>query len=178
MADGPIPKGYQHWCTPPEVVETARRMLGAIDLDPFSNKESRTYAMHQWTTDYSTSSYESGSLFTAMDGWGGWPAVLKTVFVNPPWLATQKAIEKCRNEWLAVPGRQVIGLFPAGCNSSAWPIVLRAPARCFPHKRITFWAQGEPADQGADKNVVIVYWGHDPYRFREVFRELGEVVFG
>lgn len=168
--DRKIPKGYQHWCTPPEVIEVVRRVLRPIILDPFSNAESKVGALEQW--------HGPDADDRPGDGWSLWPAWAHTVFVNPPWRATQKAIEKCRDEWLRLRGREVIGLFPAGCNSSAWPLVLRAPARCFPHKRITFWAMGEPGDQGADKNVVIVYWGHDPYRFREVFRELGEVVFG
>lgn len=176
MTPGGSAQGSQHWCTPPEIVELAKLVLHSIALDPFSNPQSVTGAWQQWYgpgADSGSSGYDR-----SQDGWGEWhPRLYHTVFVNPPWKETQRAIVKCRDEWLRGYDRQVIGLFPTGPNCSSWPIVLRAPARCYPSRRIAFLENGVPKP-GNPKDVVIVYWGHDQYRFREVFRELGEVVFG
>lgn len=184
-------KGYQHWCTPPEVVELVHRFFGGPpDLDPWTNTHSAVGArvgfLGENPSVYPPFSHMVGGCHMVLrDGFQPWleepgRVALKyaTIFGNPPWKQTQKAIRHMRDEWVRVPGRQVIGLVPTGPNCSAWPLVLRAPAVCFPAKRLVFWREGAPAPTGGDKDTCLPYWGHDPYRWREVFRELGEVVLG
>lgn len=153
----------EHWCTPPEVVDLVRKVLHTIELDPFSNRDSQTNARMQ--------------LFGPdVDGHDGfeepWDAC--TVFFNPPWRRSGDAVRKAQAEWEAGHALEIIGLVPTSLNAKHWPIVEQAPAVCTPNKRINFFEDGVQK-KGNPKDVVLIYWGNNPWRFRAIFSELGRV---
>jgi hypothetical protein len=51
---------------------------------------------------------------------------------------------------------------------------MRAPARCYPTRRVSFMRDGKSV-KGNRTDIVLVYWGLRPWAFREVYRALGEV---
>ena len=160
--------GSQHWNTPREMFWKAGEVLANIDLDPFSNPASNVPASDSW--------HGPSAPKRAIDGFEhSWAAVARTVFFNPPWKRSGDAVRKAELEYQ--DGCEVIGLIPSSINSQHWPIVERAPARCYPHKRPSFLLNGE-AVKGNPKDIAIIYWGPRPYRFADVFSELGRIHFG
>jgi len=156
----------QHWCTPLDVIQLVQQVLHWIDLDPFSNPGSLTGAYSQWY----------GPDVGGSDGFElSWAAVADTVFFNPPWKRSSNAVRKADAEYR--DGCEIIGLIPCSMNSQHWPIVERAPAYCYPHKRPSFLEDGV-LKKGNPKDVAIVYWGQRPFRFADVFRGYGRIKFG
>ncbi len=166
--------GSQHWCTPPDIVELVHGVMGGIDLDPFSNPQSVTGARCQW---YGPG---VGGYHEAMDGFGCSWASHSRIFFNPPWSHTGKAVRKAASEWEKWGGTdslEIIGLIPCSMNAKHWPLVERAPARCYLNRRPSFMVDGK-IKRGNPKDVAIVYWGSRPYRFADVFSEVGRIHFG
>lgn len=158
----------EHWNTPVEIVRRVRDALHLRrpDLDPFSNLASQTGAFDEWTGPHSG----------GIDGFEhSWAAVAETVFFNPPWKKSGLAVRKAESEYQ--DGCEIIGLIPCSMNSRHWPLVERAPARCYNHKRPSFLLDGKPV-KGNPKDVALIYWGPRPYRFADVFSEIGRIHFG
>ncbi len=160
--------GSQHWNTAPDIVRLARNVFGRIDLDPFSNAWSGTGARIQW--------YGPDASQCAVDGFEhSWAAVARWVFFNPPWKRSGDAVRKAELEYQ--DGCEIIGLIPCSMNSRHWPLVERAPARCYLHKRPSFMEDGV-IKKGNPKDVAIAYWGDGPYHFADHFSEIGRIHFG
>lgn len=159
------------WCSPPEIIAAARRALGSITLDPFSNPWALTIA----------------PMRLEAEGLEPWKDVCKrkfsyvslpqcpTAFVNGPWSKNKEVVLHCVEQWM--DGWEIVQIIPTSLNSSYWPLIEEAPAVCVPSKRISFLKEGKPAAENS-KDCVIVYRGSDPWRFRQAFRELGRVRFG
>ena len=162
----------QHWCTPGLPILLAHRVfrgglnLDGVDLDPFSNPNSRTAARIQWY----------GPDVDGNDGFElSWAAVAETVLYNPPWKRSGDAVRKAAAEW--EDGCASIGIVPCSMNSQHWPIVERAAARCYPHRRVSFLEDGVPK-KGNPKDVVLIYEGPEPYWFAHHLAEYGRIHFG
>lgn len=158
----------QHWNTPIDIFTKVQSVLRSIDLDPFSNHDSMIPTRLRW--------YGPCASELAIDGFDhSWSAVARTVFFNPPWNRSGEAVRKAELEYQ--DGCEIIGLVPSSINSRHWPLVERAPARCYPHKRPSFLLDGE-AVKGNPKDIAIIYWGASPYRFADVFSSIGRIHFG
>ncbi len=162
--------GSQHWCTPPDIVGLTQKVFDTsmIDLDPFSNPNSVVGAKHEWWgPPHDTCGFSHS-----------WEAVANTVFFNPPWNRSGDAVRKADEEWSGSGGDiEIIGLIPCSMNAKHWPLVERAPARCYLNRRPSFMVDGK-IKRGNPKDVAIVYWGSRPYRFADVFSEVGRIHFG
>lgn len=163
MADGET-KGWSGdcWCTPPEIWERALAATCQVALlDPFPNRDS---------------SVPAAAAPLGPDGFADpWPLVGIAVFVNPPFSRAGAAVRKCVEEWMR--GHTIVAVIPVSLNASHWEFIDDAPAVCRPFRRISFFKDGVQK-KGNRQDVVIVYWGADPWRFRQAFRDLGRVRLG
>lgn len=161
------------WNTPPEVVEPMQELFrGPPLLDPFDNITSITGAYVRFTSEGFDVWHEQ----QAMQDRVGRGARSLTAYVNPPFNRTGEAVYHCVKMWML--GWEIVGLFPVSSNSRYHAECIdEAPAVCYPRKRIRFWKDGGPADSPRN-DCLLVYWGTDPWRFRQAFRELGRCRFG
>lgn len=168
MADGSdkekVKRDGNEWCTPDEILTRVRRVFlpngGSIDLDPFGNRYAIVHAGREYLMP------ESDGF--ALD-WQG------CVFCNPPFSRAGEAVRKCVTEYLG--GCEIVAVIPSSVHASHWIYVDEAPAVCYPKQRVAFMYEGVTV-KGNRADVVIVYWGDSPWRFREAFRDYGRVRLG
>lgn len=170
QAEEPSPKKLAHvannsgdneWYTPQEYVDSARAVLGSIDLDPASSE------IAQRTVEAST-------FFTADDDglsqdWSG------NVFLNPPYARELigRFTEKLCGEVKRGAVRSAIMLTNNSTDTSWFRLASsHATAVCFFHGRISFiHRDGQPGKplQGQ----MGLYFGNDAAKFVQVFNAHG-----
>lgn len=187
---GAIPDVFSvEWGTPQVLVDPITEVLGGIDLDPCSNKDSIVGAAYE----YRLPSYDglSFSWSIAPDG-----KTIRTVFVNPPygrthmhkanktilppkeWKNLDKAqrkeyrtttiadwLKRCTDYWLS-DSLEIIALIPAATDTAHWQenIFKNARAACFIDGRVCYRLPGRkpvPAPHAS----ALVYWGDFPGTF-------------
>lgn len=155
--------GNNEWYTPPEIVECARRALGAIDFDPASSEvANRTVKAAEYLT-------ENDDGLTVE--WRG------RTFMNPPY--SQPLIGQfCE----AAVTKYAAGEITAACvltnnaTETRWlqGLLSKASAVCFIRGRIKYLnAQGVPENTPL-QGQCVTYLGPDPKAFMEAFAEMGE----
>lgn len=148
-----------HWCTPDEIWEPAADLMGGIELDPFSNASAGIFCQTRYDG-------EDGDGFA--DPW------MERNFVNGPWSKAKQVVERCHEMWLR--GNLSIQVTPTSLNAAYWDLIREAPAICEPRRRIAFLRDGKPV-KGNRQDVVIVCWHPDVWRFRALYRSVGETRF-
>jgi len=146
----------REWNTPPAILEPVGR-LDAIGLDPCGNATSIVAARREYRLDRG----EDG-LCLPWSGFG-------LVYCNPPygrgigaWLA------RAAGQWLDC-GVESIVLVPARTDARWWQDNIRLALVCFWRGRLKFLG----APSSAPFPSAVLYHGHRPQRFREVFAPLG-----
>lgn len=140
------------WCTPPEVLEPALKLLERIDLDPCHHPQSLVNAGVQY------SKKEDG----LGQHWQG------KVFLNPPysdkkaWIT--KLVEAYDKGWVT----EAIALLPSSTEAEWFELLDKYP-RCFVRRRLRFVNSKHTANHGS----VVFYLGKDVRRFERAFRDLG-----
>lgn len=165
MQAGPVPhvaqnSGDNEWYTPAEYIETARAVMGQIDLDPASTEIANTVV-------------KARKFFTAQDNgllydWQG------RVWMNPPYaqpLIAQFA-SRLREEWAAGRVSQAIVLVN-NATETAWfqELVKCAAAVCFPLARVKFWSPDRIA--APLQGQAVLYLGQDVDVFIRLFGRFG-----
>ncbi len=154
--------GQPEWYTPPEYIEAARAVLGAIDLDPASSK------IAQGTV-------KAERFYTAKDDglaqeWAG------RVWLNPPYstgLVEKFAAKLCGHVGDgSVPAAVMLvnnatdtGWFQLAAKSSA--------ALCFPAGRIRFLDEKNQPSGAPLQGQAVLYFGAKPDEFTERFGVFG-----
>ena len=149
--------GNMEWYTPSEYVESARRVMGKIDLDPASR-------------DLANEIVKAAKYYTqAEDGllqeWSG------NVFMNPPYGLVERFAKKFIEELTRL--EQAIVLVN-NATETEWfnELVKRAGAICFPKGRMRFW--NESGEGGASmQGQAILYFGDESECFIEEFKYKG-----
>jgi phage N-6-adenine-methyltransferase len=151
--------GDNEWFTPAEYIEAARKVLGAIDLDP------ATHPIAQRTiraTRYYTKSDDG-----LTQPWTG------RVWCNPPYTKLAEFADKLVDEY--TQGRMTAGIFLThNYTDTGWFHTAAAPcaAICFTRGRIKFTdPKGEIA--APTQGQAFFYYGSDPGRFLDYFRPIG-----
>ena len=151
--------GENEWYTPPRFIESARLVMGSIDIDPASS-------------EIANQTVKASEFYTKEDNglsksWSG------NVWMNPPYaqpLINQFA-EKLINELSNI--NQAIVLVN-NATETKWfqSLIEKSAAVCFPASRVKFL---RPAgEKGAPlQGQSIIYLGHNPDLFIEEFSQYG-----
>ena len=161
-------KSSDCWYTPPHIIELVIKVLGQIDLDPCADDGKHIPAQNHYTlTD---------------DGLGReWKG---RVFMNPPyscpglWMSKLRAEVEARrvSEAIRPSGvSEAIALVSAATDTKWLSPVLEAQPVCFWKGRIKFLDTDYQPKSSARQSHVLVYWGENWERFKEVFSEYGFV---
>ena len=157
--------GQFEWYTPVEYIETARRVLGTIDLDPASSPEANTIV-------------GATRFFTAVDDGLAQPWTGR-VWMNPPYaqpIICHFASKLAQERKLAHVTAAIVLVNNA--TETRWFRTLAdvAAAICFPTGRVTFWSpDGEVGSQPLQGQAVL-YFGEHAARFGAAFRAFGFVL--
>lgn len=155
-----------NWGTPPHIIESARKVMGSIDVDPASNDKAQQ-------TVKAGVHYTEGN--SGLDHrWIG------NVWLNPPY---GRGLAKPFINWLVdnfkCEGKtnQAIVLLNTVYTSQWWrdsEIAEHVSAICLPDHRIAFINPdtGE-SEKGNDRDQIIVYLGDSPDKFCEEFNQYG-----
>jgi phage N-6-adenine-methyltransferase len=148
-------KSSDCWYTPLYIVELILKVLGVIDLDPCADDGKHIPATYHYTA--------------ADDGltkeWHG------RVFMNPPYSHPGKWMTKLKTEFEFGRVTEAIALVPAATDTSWLAPVLKVQPVCFWKGRIKFLDVNYQPKQSARQSHVLVYWGDNWKRFKEVFEE-------
>ncbi len=156
--------GENEWYTPQEYVEAARRVLGAIDLDPASSAVAQQRV-------------QAGRIFTQEDDglahdWAG------RVWLNPPYAqpAIRQFVEKMTGEVEAGRVSAAI-MLTHNYTDTAWFHIAAgaASAICFTRGRIGFLdPDGKKA--APTQGQAFFYYGNDAAAFAQEFKAYGLIV--
>jgi ParB family chromosome partitioning protein len=158
----PLTSLSNEWYTPAEYIETARALMGAIDLDPAS-------CAHANLTVQAARYFDA-----AADGltqpWHG------RLWVNPPYGdLCPRFVEKLAAEYECGHVAEAVLLVSAYSTETRWFQPLFARPICFVARRIDFTS---PDGRGGSPNhgSAIVYFGTRTRDFVTAFRPFGRVV--
>lgn len=150
------------WYTPIAVVEAAREVLGAIDLDPATCK-------------FAQSRIKAGRFFTKEDNgldkpWAG------RVWLNPPYSqpAANQFAEKLIEEWRAGRVTSAVVVQNASTDTGWFHSLAKEGAICLTRGRISFDREDGRGSQNR-YGQVFFYLGKNQKRFEEVFARFGLV---
>lgn len=155
--------GDNEWFTPTELIESARKVLGGIDLDPASSAEANKVVKAK--DFYSLA--DDGLART----WTG------RVWMNPPYaqpLINQFA-DKLVDAYQAKTVTSAIVLVN-NATETAWfrALAEQASAACFPNGRIRFWHPNKPSATPL-QGQALLYLGPSPVSFHARFSTVGIV---
>lgn len=151
--------GDNEWYTPAEYIESARSVMGSIDVDPASN-------------DMAQEVVKAGTYYTAETNgldkeWHG------NVWLNPPYAAdlVKQFAAKLKDERETYESAIVL---VNNATETRWflDIISVASAVCFPTGRVKFYApDGRIA--APLQGQAIIYIGDEPTSFRDEFSRYG-----
>jgi phage N-6-adenine-methyltransferase len=150
------------WYTPPEYIEAARSVMGAIDLDPASNEIAQ-----EWI--------KATAYYTAEDNglaheWHG------RIWLNPPWgRLTGDFVEKLAEEIAAGRVTEAVVLVNAHATDTDWFSPLWDGLLCFTDHRINY-VSPDDVSSGSTHGSVFVYFGRNHECFGRHFGRWGTLV--
>jgi phage N-6-adenine-methyltransferase len=151
------------WFTPAPYVEAARRVLGAIDLDPASCAEANA-------------TVKAARYFTEQDDGlrHDWPG---RVWLNPPYGGQAGAfVARLIDQHAKAITTAAIVLLNANSVSSQWFHPLWDRLLMFTHRRIQFTSPANPDASASTHGDVFVYFGPDEPLFITTFADFGPVL--
>ena len=146
--------------TPAEYIESARAVMGGIDVDPASSDEANE-------------TIGAGTFYTIHDDGleHGWPG---RVWLNPPYGGDQTPfISRLLKQFAAGVTTQAIILVNSHATDTAWFAPLWDHLLCFTNHRINFY--GSPGS-GSTHGSVFIYLGPNDDGFIREFAKWGYVV--
>lgn len=152
------------WYTPAEIIESARLVMGEIDIDPASCASAQDVVRAQC---YLT---KNDDALSDIDWYG-------RMWMNPPYSMplVKQFVEKAIAQYEA--GNVTEGIIITNNSSdTAWfhELLSRYPA-CFTRGRVKFWRPNHE-DFGARQGQTLFYMGNNVQRFVSEFSRHGQVV--
>lgn len=147
------------WYTPQKYIDAARRVLGAIDLDPASSQKAQRIV-------------QAARYFTIADDGLAHPWQARSLWLNPPYSAPGPWVEKLIGEHEAGHVGAAILLVYVATDTSWFQGLWNYPI-CFVRGRIQF---NNRRGRSNPRGSVFVYLGSDRARFIELFSPIGAVV--
>ena len=149
------------WYSPPHIVELIIQVLGEINLDPCADDGRHIPAGKHYT--FADNGLEQP--------WCG------KVYMNPPYSHPGVWMKKLQLEFETGNVDEAIALVPAATDTNWLSPVLKTQPVCFWKGRIKFLGQDYQPKSSARQSHVLVYWGNNWQKFREVFEDYGVVYF-
>ena len=154
--------------TPKKYLKSIRKVLGTVDLDPFSSiaANNRVKANRIFTVE------EDGF----KQQWFG------RVFANPPYSRgnLNRAVDKIDYEWTTnFHFLEGIFLFPNSTDTKWFQYLWSFPL-CFTDHRICFingWTLRHTIEKNPENGSVFAYLGSHSHKFYEEFKQYGHIVF-
>jgi hypothetical protein len=150
--------GEYEWYTPAEYVETARKVMGAIDLDPASSLEANAVI-------------KAATFYTKADNgldkhWYG------RIWMNPPY--AQPLISEFARKLVESPDVEQACVLVNNASETEWfqQLGSKAAASCSPRGRVKFWNPNGDVGQPLQGQSVL-YFGKSVSEFFRLFREFG-----
>jgi len=154
--------GYDHWNTPPEVLDVVRQ-LGPIALDPCSNGSSQVRAGVAFDIQEGNNGLTIDWRDFVWNDPGAGP-----VFVNPPYSYLPTWVGKASTE--AAKGLEVVFLGPSVTDARWWHQAAKsATAVAVWCGRIRFWRNGVRGKATPREGSSFFYWGRRPVEFARAF---------
>lgn len=158
------------WYTPSKYIESARKAMGSIDLDPFSSEEANKKV-------------KARKFLTAEDNalvckWPLTPAS-GNVWMNPPYSArlVKPAVHRLSCEIEAGRVRSAIVLVNNATDTQWFQFMLsRCQAVCFTAGRIAFENVDGKNISGNTRGQAFLYFGEDAASFISEFTQYGTVM--
>jgi ParB family chromosome partitioning protein len=150
------------WYTPRRFTDSARQVMGSIDLDPMSSAEANR-------------SVRASRIFTHdTDGlkhpWSG------TVYLNPPWSAADPPVQKLLHHYRRGDVTAAIICLSGLMTSAVWFRPLHDYPMCFPTPRPRFVRPGQSdVDSSPAAGCIFIYLGPDVTRFAAEFHQYGPI---
>lgn len=151
------------WYTPPEYIESARTVMGGIDLDPASNPVANEHILAGNFYSIENSAFENE--------WSG------KVWMNPPYSRIIKDfISKLVEEYEAGNVTEAIVVTNNGTDTRWFQqLTSVASSICLHRGRIGFLnSEGVRIDNN-NKGQVFTYLGNNPERFANEFQKYGRI---
>jgi len=158
----------EEYYTPPEYVEAAREVMGAIDLDPASCETAQEWI---WATQFYTR--EDDGLQHEWEG---------RIWLNPPYSKTNG--KSNQGTW----SQKLIDEYRSGRVSEAILLVKAALGYkwfedfwcdfpvCFARERLSFIKADGSSDGQSKQGTAFFYFGENIECFREIFSQFGRVI--
>ena len=165
--------GKVEWYTPPAIVESARKVLGGITLDPASTaKANEVVKADRFITA------EEDAL-TPDKVWGDGRG--ERAFINPPYASELVGrFADALGEQLAFTYVDRAIWLSNNCTETKWAAQLmeQATAVCFPTGRMRFLDENlEPVGAPLQGQMILAVGGVDPVAFMREFAQYGPVAF-
>jgi len=156
------------WYTPNVYTDMARKVLGTIDLDPFSSSLANDYVKAKRFFDIDTDAFKQI-----------WFEEQGTVFMNPPY--SRKLIDKAVNVFLHNITKESISQAVVLVNNATetkWfqSLAKESDALCLVDKRIPFENFDGKNSSGNTRGQVFLYYGRNKNIFKKVFKEIGIII--
>lgn len=152
------------WFTPPEFIEKARTVLGAIDLDPASCAAAQ--AVVRAGDYYGLDKGQDGLLM---------PWEVDTLFLNPPYSNAGAWVERVVAEYRDGNVGGAIVLVNAKTETAWFGLLWEHAVLCFVERRISFVPGDGGESQTGRTGSAFAYLGPEPELFRATFAEVGVI---
>ena len=155
--------GENEWYTPVKIIESARKVLGVIDLDPASSAAANKVVKAE--TFYTEQ--DNGLSFN----WFG------NVWINPPY--AQPLIQDFADKVITERQNydQLIILVNNATETKWFQVLMqKADAICFPKGRVKFWNPTNTKVSTPLQGQSIIYFGHNTSKFLQEFKGYGFVL--
>ncbi|MEM7716870.1 MAG: DNA N-6-adenine-methyltransferase, partial [Cyanobacteria bacterium P01_A01_bin.68] len=134
-------------------------MLGTVDLDPCADDGKHLEAAKHYTI------VDDGLIRE----WEG------KVYINPPFSHPGVWMKKLQSEMESERVKEAIALIPAATDTKWLSPLLKSQPVCFWTGRIKFLNKDYQPKNSARQSHVLVYWGENWERFKDVFEPHGFV---
>ena len=133
--------------TPPDFIEQVVHVLGEIELDPCSHRNSLVPAARQYFQEDDGLSQE-------------WKA--RTIFINPPYTMATKFMRKAHEEWLSGSARCIVILVPARTHTKTFHEIAPDADFIFLKNYMRFWSEERtPMPHVAPFSSMVLILGGD-----------------
>jgi phage N-6-adenine-methyltransferase len=157
------------WYTPSRYIESARKVMGSIDLDPFSS-----VAANQKVKAKKFLTVDDNALECR------WPINSGNVWMNPPYSAklVKPSIVRLTSEIESGKVRSAVVLVNNATDTQWFQFMLRrCQAICFTAGRIAFENNDGKNISGNTRGQAFLYFGEDIAKFQNEFKQYGTVLF-